>query len=165
MIENRKRFAMIIVLISLSVIGSLLKLPTSLGSIALDSAPALVAAAILGPSIGAFVASFGHLASAFFAGVPLGAFHMLVAVEMAVLVYGFAWLYRQKWTKAALFFFFVGNSFLAPLPFALWMGKAFVLAVIPSLTIATVANIIVSSLVIPVLWKWNIIESEKMPHA
>ena len=29
MIENRKRFAMIIVLISLSVIGSLLKLPTS----------------------------------------------------------------------------------------------------------------------------------------
>jgi riboflavin transporter len=161
MIENRKRFAMIIVLISLSVIGSLLKLPTSLGSIALDSAPALVAAAILGPSIGAFIAAFGHLASAFFAGVPLGAFHMLVAVEMAVLVYGFAWLYRQKWTKAALFF----NSFLAPLPFALWMGKAFVLAVIPSLTIATVANIIVSSLVIPVLWKWNIIESEKMPHA
>jgi uncharacterized membrane protein len=165
MIGDRKRFAMTIVLISLSVIGSLLKMPTSLGSIALDSAPALVAAAILGPSIGAIVAAFGHLASAFFAGFPLGAFHMLVAVEMAVLVYGFAWLYRKKWKKLALFFFFIGNAFLAPLPFALWMGKAFVLAVIPSLAIATVANIIVSSLVIPAIWKWNIMESEKMPHA
>ncbi|MED4969915.1 hypothetical protein ETC01_03535 [Geobacillus sp. NFOSA3] len=45
------------------------------------------------------------------------------------------------------------------------MGKAFVLAIIPSLAIATLANIIVSSLVIPVLWRWTIMESEKMPRA
>jgi riboflavin transporter len=165
MIGSRKQFAATIVLISLSVIGSLLKLPTSLGSIALDSAPALVAAAILGGNIGALVAAFGHFISAFFAGFPLGAFHLLVAVEMAALVYGFAWLYQHKWKKVAFFFFFVGNAFLAPLPFALWMGKAFVLAIIPSLAIATLANIIVSSLVIPVLWKWAIMESEKMPRA
>jgi riboflavin transporter len=165
MIGSRKQFAATIVLISLSVIGSLLKLPTSLGSIALDSAPALVAAAILGGSIGALVAAFGHFISAFFAGFPLGAFHLLVAVEMATLVYGFAWLYQHKWKKVAFFFFFAGNAFLAPLPFALWMGKAFVLAIIPSLAIATLANIIVSSLVIPALWRWTIMESEKMPRA
>ncbi|MBB3867266.1 hypothetical protein DER53_15840 [Parageobacillus toebii NBRC 107807] len=45
------------------------------------------------------------------------------------------------------------------------MGKVFVLAIIPSLAIATLANIIVSSLVIPVLWRWTIMESEKMPRA
>jgi riboflavin transporter len=165
MTENRKRFATIIVFISLAVIGSLLKLPTSVGSIALDSAPALVAAALLGAGPGALVAAFGHMISAFFAGFLLGAFHLLVAGEMAALVFGFALLYRRKWKKTAFFAFFVGNAFLSPLPFALWMGKAFVIAIIPALAVATAANLAIAAVVTPVLVKRMTKEAEKVPYA
>jgi len=165
MIASRKRFATIIVFISLSVIGSLLKLPASVGSIALDSAPALVAAALLGAGPGALVAAFGHMISAFFAGFPLGPFHLLVAGEMAALVFGFAFLYRREWKKTAFFAFFVGNAFLSPLPFALWMGKAFVMAIIPALAVATAANLAIAAVVTPVLVKWMAKEAEKVPYA
>jgi riboflavin transporter len=165
MIENRKQFATIIVFISLAVIGSLLKLPTSVGSIALDSAPALVAAVLLGAVPGALVAAFGHMISAFFAGFPFGAFHLLIAGEMAALVFGFALLYRRKWKKTAFFIFFTGNAFLSPLPFALWMGKAFVMAIIPALAIATAANLAIAAVVTPVLVKRMMKEVEKVPYA
>jgi riboflavin transporter len=165
MTEDRKRFATIIVFISLSVIGSLVKLPISVGSIALDSAPALVAAALLGAGPGALVAAFGHMSSAFFAGFPLGAFHLFVAGEMAALACGFALLYRRRWKKTAFFAFFVGNAFLSPLPFALWMGKAFVMAIIPALAIDTAANLAIAAVVIPVLAKRMTKEVEKVPYA
>ncbi|MED4271881.1 ECF transporter S component, partial [Geobacillus stearothermophilus] len=51
-----RRLAWMAVCLALSVAGSFIKLPTFVGSIALDSAPALVAAAILGPRAGAAVA-------------------------------------------------------------------------------------------------------------
>jgi uncharacterized membrane protein len=160
-----KRFAVVVLFVSLSVIGSLVKLPTSIGSIALDSAPALVAAALLGRNEGALVAAIGHLSSAFFAGFPLGAFHGLVALEMGLLVYVFGWLFQNNWKKVAYSFFFIGNAFLAPLPFLFFMGSAFVMAIIPSLAVGTAANVVVSVAVIPALFKIGAIDREKMPHA
>jgi riboflavin transporter len=163
--KSIKSFAALIMFISLSVIGSLLKLPAFLGSIALDSAPAIVAAALLGPRQGALVAALGHLSSAFFAGFPLGAFHLLVALEMGLLIYGFGLLFQKGWKKSAYLLFFIGNAFIAPLPFAFFMGTAFVIAILPSLAIGTAANTVVSFIVIPALLKVNMRYGEKMPHA
>ncbi|QPA29884.1 ECF transporter S component [Thermaerobacillus caldiproteolyticus] len=160
-----KKFTVVILFVSLSVIGSLLKLPTGLGSVALDSAPALVAAALFGRNNGALVAAVGHLSAAFFAGFPLGVFHLLVAIEMGLLVYGFGWLFQHHWKKAAYIFFFIGNAFLAPLPFIFFMGSAFVMALFPSLIMGTMANVLVSFAVIPSLVKLPMIDSRKMPHA
>lgn len=42
-----RRFTLLVMFISLSVIGSLIKIPFTIGSIALDSAPAVVAAVFL----------------------------------------------------------------------------------------------------------------------
>lgn len=92
-----RRFAWLAVCMALSVIGSFIKLPTFVGSIALDSAPALVAAAVLGPQAGATVAGLGHFISAYIGGWPLGPFHWLVACEMAVLGALFAAMYGRGW--------------------------------------------------------------------
>ncbi|WP_044747989.1 ECF transporter S component [Bacillus alveayuensis] len=162
---NVRTLALLIMFLSLAVLGSMLKLPAALGSIALDSAPALVAAALLGPRRGAFIAVLGHLFSALFAAFPLGVFHLLVALEMGLLIYVFGLLFQREWRKSAYLFFFVGNAFIAPLPFAFLMGTAFVIALLPSLAIGTAANIAVSFIVIPLLLKMNIHYTGKMPHA
>jgi riboflavin transporter len=162
---NVRTLTLLIMFLSLSVIGSMLKLPATLGSIALDSAPALVAAALLGPKRGAFIAALGHLFSAWFAAFQLGVFHWLIALEMGLLIYGFGLLFQKAWRKSAYLFFFVGNVFVAPLPLAFFIGTAFVIALLPSLAIGTAANIAVSFIVIPMLLKANIHYSGKMPHA
>jgi riboflavin transporter len=163
--KNVRTLTILVMFISLSVIGSLLKLPTALGSIALDSAPAVVAAALFGSRRGAVVAVIGHLSSAFFAGFPLGLFHLFVALEMGLLIYGFGLLFQKRWKKTAYLLFFVGNAFIAPLPFAFFMGIAFVMAILPSLAIGTAVNLVVSFIVISALLRVQLMNSEKVPHA
>ncbi|MDC7286034.1 ECF transporter S component, partial [Bifidobacterium thermophilum] len=84
-----------------------------IGSVALDAFPALLGAALFGGPIGAVVGGMGHLLSALMGGLPMGPFHLIVAAEMALLAYVFAYLYRKgrKWTAAALFV--LGNAFAA----------------------------------------------------
>ncbi|GGJ59912.1 putative membrane protein [Anoxybacillus voinovskiensis] len=151
--KDLKQLAGVVLCISLSVVGSMLKLPTGLGSIALDSAPALVAGALLGKKEGALVAALGHLSSAWFAGFPLGMFHGLVALEMGIIVYLFGWLFSRGWKKGAYTIFWIGNALIAPLPFLFFMGSAFVVAIIPALAIGTAVNMVVAFTVIPALLK------------
>lgn len=80
-----RRFTLLVMFISLSVIGSLIKIPFTIGSIALDSAPAVVAAVLLGPTAAAVVASVGHVVSALFGGFPLGPL-LATGVNLAIAV-------------------------------------------------------------------------------
>jgi uncharacterized membrane protein len=162
---NTKVLAMLVMFVSLSVIGSMIKIPTTLGSIALDSAPAVIAGALLGPLHGAIVAAIGHVSSAFFAGFPLGLFHLLIALEMGLLVYGFGLLFQKNWKKTAYLLFFIGNAFVAPLPFVFFMGTAFVVGILPFLVIGTAVNLVVSMIVIPAVLKVRMKDREEMPHA
>ena len=69
--------------------------------------PALLAGVIFGGGPGAFIAFLGHLLSAFIGGMPLGPFHFVIAVEMALLVWLFAILYRKgKRMLASVLFLF-----------------------------------------------------------
>ncbi|MBN6888600.1 putative membrane protein [Cytobacillus horneckiae] len=141
------------VLVALTVIGAAIKVPAVIGSVALDAFPALLGAALFGGPIGAVVGGMGHLLSALMGGLPMGPFHLIVAAEMALLAYVFAYLYRKgrKWTAAALFV--LGNAFAAPLPFLYFMGEAFYLAIVPSLFIGSLLNTVIAIIVIPRLAK------------
>lgn len=78
-----KRIARIAILVALSAVGAFIKLPSPTGTVALDSAPAFVAAAAFGPGEGAIVGVLGHMFSALITGFPLGLpIHILVAVSM-----------------------------------------------------------------------------------
>ncbi|MFB3889763.1 MAG: ECF transporter S component [Candidatus Bathyarchaeia archaeon] len=78
------RTARIAVLTALSAAGSLLKIPSPVGSLAFDSTPGFFAALLFGPAEGAVVSGLGHLATAAVSGFPLGALHVPIAFGMAL---------------------------------------------------------------------------------
>ncbi len=160
-----RRLAWLAVCLALSAVGSFIKLPTFVGSIALDSAPALVAAAILGPRAGAAVAGIGHLISAWLGGWPIGPFHWLIALEMAALGALFALLYQRGWKIGSAAVFIIGNACFAPLPLAASFGWSFVLAVIPPLSIAALINVLIAMAVIPSVERVAGKARGKVPHA
>lgn len=137
------------VFIALTVVGGMLKIPAIIGSVALDSFPAIVAAALLGGIPGAIVGGLGHMVSAFIGGMPLGPMHFLIAVEMALLTWVFAYFYQKgsKWKGCILFV--LGNTFAAPLPFIFLISKAFYISLVPSLLIASIFNTVLAVIVAP----------------
>ncbi|KKK38562.1 membrane protein [Mesobacillus campisalis] len=143
------KFALSCMLVALTAIGSMMKVPAIIGSIALDAFPSLLAAAMLGGPSGAVVGMLGHLLSAVLGGLPLGAFHILVAAEMAVLVYLFAHFYQKGKRMLAVLLFIAGNSLIAPLPFILFFGTSFYLAIVPSLIAGSILNGVLAYVLIP----------------
>lgn len=69
---------------ALSAIGSLIKLGTPVGSIALDSSAGYFVAVFYGPWLGAIVGALGHIASAATGGFPLHYLHIPIAVMQAI---------------------------------------------------------------------------------
>lgn len=125
---------------ALSAVGSMIKVPAPAGSVALDSFPALIAAVLLGPGAGALSAAAGHVLSAAVAGLPMGPLHLVVAAEMAALLFLFGVLYKRKAGKTAFIIFWSANTLLLPLPFAFIMGWGFYAAMVPSLAVAALLN-------------------------
>ncbi|MDR7001818.1 ECF transporter S component [Neobacillus niacini] len=133
---------------ALSVVGASIKIPAFVDSVALDVFPALLAAALLGGRAGAIAAAFGHLLSAMFGGFPLGPMHLLIAGEMALLVWMFGVLYKKNRIAASILFV-LGNTFAAPLPFIYLMSKSFYLMIVPSLLAGSIINVVIGLVLIP----------------
>ncbi|WLD91668.1 ECF transporter S component [Alkalihalobacillus sp. AL-G] len=146
---NSKKLSWLAMFMAMSAAGASLKIPAIVGSVALDSFPALVAAILLGLGPGIIVAGFGHLLSALIGGMPLGPFHLIIAIEMALLVWLFGMLYQKgKWLSASVSFI-LGNAFAAPLPFFFLMGQPFYTAIVSSLLIGSILNTGLAILAIP----------------
>ncbi len=146
---NIKKVSLISLFIALSVVGASIKIPAIVSSVALDMVPALAAGALLGSLPGALVALFGHLVSALIGGMPLGPFHFLIAVEMALLVWMFTVIYDKGKRILAGILFVIGNTFVSPLPFLFIMGSGFYIGMIPSLLIGAVLNTVLALLLAP----------------
>jgi ECF transporter, substrate-specific component len=146
---NIKKISLISLFIALSVAGASIKIPAIVSSVALDMVPALLAGVILGGGPGALIAFLGHLLSAFIGGMPLGPFHLLIAAEMALLVWLFAIVYLKGKKVLASILFVLGNTFVAPLPFLFLMGSGFYIGMIPSLLIGSVFNTVLALILAP----------------
>ncbi|MFK3960841.1 ECF transporter S component [Guptibacillus hwajinpoensis] len=144
-----KRASLLAMFIALSVVGAIFKMPSTVGSVALDAFPALIAAVLIGSRSGGLIASFGHLLSALIVGFPLGPMHVLIAAEMAALVWLFGKMYEAQKKKWAAVTFAIGNGLVIPLPFSLILGTGFYVAVVPSLLIASVLNLALALILIP----------------
>ena len=91
-----KKIARVGILIALCVVGALIKIPSPTGSVALDAAPAFLAAFAFTLPEAALVAVLGHLVSAATAGFPLSLpVHAIIAITMAVAVAGAGWAARR----------------------------------------------------------------------
>lgn len=144
---NGRKISLLAVFIGLSVVGASIKIPAIIGSVALDVFPALLAAAFFGGGAGAIVAGFGHMMSALLGGMPMGPLHFIVAIEMAILAYLFAFMWKKKIVASIVFI--IGNALIAPLPFIFFFDFTFYLALLPSLFIGSVINTVVAFLIIP----------------
>lgn len=144
-----RKISAIGIFIALSAVGAMIKIPSPIGSIALDSFPALLAAVILGPVSGAIVAGLGHIISAFIGGMTLGPFHFLIMVEMAVLTWMFSILYINGKKVGAFFLFFISNAFVLALPFVFLISPGFYTLLVPGLTLATAVNVVLAVLLLP----------------
>lgn len=143
--------ALAAIFISLSAIGGMVKIPLGIASIALDAMPALVAALFLAAPLAGFVAAAGHLLSALFGGMPLGPFHLLIALEMFAVVWLFAKLHSNGKTWWKWIAFIIGNGVLAAVPFYFLLSPAFFYASVPGLLLAASINAAVAALVAPLV--------------
>jgi uncharacterized membrane protein len=163
-VKMKSRMLSLLALFSaLSAVGAAIKIPSIVGSVAFDVFPALLAAALLGSGAGAIVGALGHLLSALISGFPLGPMHVLIAIEMALLVFLFGVLYRKNKKITAGILFIILNTVAAPLPFIILMSKAFYVALVPSLLIGSLVNTIIAIVAIPrlrALFKQNLINKD-----
>lgn len=163
-VKMKSRKLILLALFSaLSAVGAVIKIPAIVGSVAFDVFPALLAAALLGSGAGAIVGAFGHLLSALIVGFPLGPMHVLIAIEMALLVFIFGVLYKKNKKGTASILFILMNAFAAPLPFIFIMNKAFYVALVPSLLIGSIINTVIALVAIPrlkALVKQDLIEKD-----
>jgi uncharacterized membrane protein len=160
--KNRK-LILLALFTALSAVGAAIKIPAPIGSVAFDVFPALLAAALLGSGAGAIVGALGHLLSALIAGFPLGPLHILIAIEMALLVFIFGVLYKKNKKGTASILFVLANAFAAPLPFIFIMNKAFYFALVPSLLVGSIVNTVIALVAIPrlkALVKQDLIEKD-----
>lgn len=146
---NARKVSWLALFVALSVIGGIIKVPAPISSVALDSFPALMAAVLLGPAAGALTGAFGHLVSALIGGFPMGPLHIIIAIEMAAIIWLFGILYMAGHKWSALLSFVLLNGFVSPAPFILFMGMPFYISAVPAITIAAAFNGIAAYILIP----------------
>jgi uncharacterized membrane protein len=107
---------------ALSAVGAQIRI---FSSIAFDSLPAFLAAALLGGPEGAVVGAAGHMLTAALSGFPYTLpLHMVIAAEMAGICFTEGYLVRRKhapyWLGALAAF--ILNAFVSPLILLIWPG-------------------------------------------
>jgi len=141
-----RRLVLAGLLVALSAVGALAKLPGPVGSIALDSWPGFFAAMALSPGMGALVAGCGHLASAATAGVPLSPLvHLVIAAEMAACAAAAGWARRRVGLPAAAITAVFLNGVAAPAVLAPVLGGGFFAAVVIPLSVAAACNVMAAA--------------------
>lgn len=143
----------------------LLKLPSPVGSVAIDAVPGYFFAGYLSPAVGGVIGSIGHLASAASAGFPLGLTHLLIAIQMFVWCWAFGFIARtinRHWALLpAAACAIVLNGVIGPL-IVVALGlfdRAMLKTLIPFLAFASFVNVTLASLAILGLSRKRIDES------
>ncbi|SHK32073.1 ECF transporter S component [Tepidibacter formicigenes] len=150
-----KNIAKMGMLIALSFVGSLIKIPGT--SIAFDSLPGYFAALFMSPIQGGIVGLFGHLLTAYLSGFPLSILvHSILAIEMFVIVFLFGYIKKITNIVVAIIAGTIMNGVLATLSLVPIISMKVATSLIIPLTIVSFANIALASLVYKSINKKNI---------
>jgi len=145
---SASQLALMGVFIALSAVGSLVKIPSPVGSIGLDSAPGFFAAIGFGGWVGFVVIAIGHLLTSAIVGFPLTLpIHLVVAVGMGGCALVFRWVGRRNhpaWLALAIVLVGVLNSFVLGLVVLPLGGWGLYLAAVPSLLVGAVLNLMIA---------------------
>ena len=142
-----KRMVVMAFFIALSVVGAMLKIPSPTGTVALDSAPGFLGAALLGWREGALIAALGHLISSYTAGLPLSLpIHLLIALEMAIAAALYAVLIRKTNMFVTVGAVTIINGVGMPLSMAPIFGMGFFYSMLLPLVVASFVNTLAAAL-------------------
>jgi len=92
-------FARLAIFSALTVVGSFIKTPSPIPSVAFDSTPGFFAALYFGVLDGALISGIGHLVTSVLSGFPLGIYHIPIAIGMAISGASIAFINKinKKW--------------------------------------------------------------------
>jgi uncharacterized membrane protein len=145
------RTARIAIFIALCAVGSLIKIPSPVGSLAFDSAAGFFAALCFGALEGSIVLGFGHIATAVVSGFPLGYLHLPIALGMALAGISIGFITKANKTWGFIPALAVGVIINTAFTFVVVpdpnYGLAVALAFIPFVFTAAVLNAVVAGLV------------------
>jgi riboflavin transporter len=141
--------ARIAIFSALTVVGSFIKTPSPIPSVAFDSTPGFFAALYFGALDGALVCGIGHIVTAVMSGFPLGIYHIPIAIGMALAGVAMALLNRlnKKWGFIPAIIVGVAintASVVFAVPVITWAGA---LAFAPTLLFGASLNAVVSALI------------------
>lgn len=146
-VQNTRRIAMVAVFIALSAVGALIKIPSPIGTVALDSAPGFFSALAFGGVEGSIVIGLGHLLTSAVVGFPLGIpMHLIIAVEMAVWAVVFRFVNVKIGLIPAVIVASILNGVVGAFTVFPIGGMGAVLGLLPFLLLGSVINIVVSAL-------------------
>lgn len=138
---------------AICAVGAFIKIPSFVSTAALDSAPAFLSVVFLSPVLAGVAGMVGHFITALTSGFPLGPLHIIIAVEMFVVVWIFGVMHKRgmhfwKWPVALVL-----NGVISPLPFYFIISPAFYWGALASIFMATVINLVIVAVVMPVFAK------------
>jgi len=141
-----KRVAIMAVFIALSAVGALIKIPSPVGTIGLDSAPGFFSAIAFGSVEGAVIIALGHMLTAAVTGFPLTIpIHIFIALQMALWALSFRWVNKKLGLIAAVIAGIVLNGVVSSFTMMLMGGFGAVLGVMPFLIIGSAINLIIAA--------------------
>ncbi len=140
-----KSLALIAIFIALSAVGALIKIPSPVGTIGLDSAPGFFAAIAFGYLEGCCVIAVGHLLTSAVVGFPLGIpLHILIAALMALWAIAFRWINRKTGFVVAAVTAILLNGVVSSLIMLFMGGWGAVIGTMPFLVFGSAINVIIA---------------------
>ena len=143
---NVKRLSIMAIFIALSAVGALIKIPSPVGTIGMDSAPGFFCALAFGGVTGAVVIAFGHMLTAYVIGFPLTLpIHLYVAFQMALWALAYRWVNKKLGLISAVIVAIILNGVVSAFAMLPIMGMGGVLGLMPFLVLGAAINVIISA--------------------
>lgn len=144
---NVKRLSIMAIFIALSAVGALIKIPSPVGTIGMDSAPGFFCALAFGGIEGAVVISFGHLLTSAVVGFPLTIpVHLYIAFQMALWALAYRWVNKTLGLIPAVIAGIILNGVVSSFAMFPMMGMGGVLGLLPFLVVGSALNVIISAI-------------------
>lgn len=141
-----KRVAYMAIFIALSAVGAMIKIPSPVGTIGLDSAPGYFCALAFGYVEGMSVILIGHLLTSGIVGFPLGLpLHIFIAVQMGVWALVFRWVTGKFGLIPGAVTAILLNGIVSSFTMIFVGGMGAVLGVMPFLIAGSLINVAVAA--------------------
>ena len=142
------RIARLSIFTALSVVGSFIHPPSPIQSVAFDSSPGFFAALYFGVWDGALISGIGHIVTSIINGFPLGAYHLPIALSMALAggAIGAVNKLHKKWGFIPAIIVGVAINTAAVVLVVPLIGWTGAIAFIPSLLLSASLNGIIAAL-------------------